>query len=118
LPADKLVQHTTGVTGHYYPSVYRDSLLFSTFTSNGLRIGGAATRTEKPSSLPTVSFGNRLLPYRVALDSSTNNVLAAAGSGNYPVKRYPKPKVSLIFTAGRLLTPTRKLQPAFSAIIS
>jgi hypothetical protein len=92
LPAEKLVQHTTGVTGHYYPSVYCDSLLFSTFTSNGLRIGGVGVGARKLGISPTVSIQSRILPYKVAMDGSTTNVLTAAGYGNYPVKRYPQTK--------------------------
>ncbi len=91
-PADKLLQHTAGVTGHYYPSVYRDSLLFSTFTSNGLRIGGTSLGTKNIGSLAAAAVQNRLLPYKVAMDSATSNVLTAAGQGNYPVDRYAKTK--------------------------
>ncbi|HEV7331250.1 MAG TPA: hypothetical protein VGN63_09440 [Flavisolibacter sp.] len=88
LPAESVRQHTTETTGAYYPTVYRDSLLFSTFTSNGFRLRGTTISGGKPVEREAEFFQHREEPYTVALDTITTNLLDAAGEGDYPVKPY------------------------------
>jgi hypothetical protein len=89
-PVTKLTQHTAGVTGNYYPSVYGDSLYYSGFTSNGFRIGSVPLTVAKPLEVSLRLFQNRQLPFKVANDGSTTNLLASTGKGAYPEKKYKK----------------------------
>lgn len=88
LPAETVRQHSRESTGAYYPSVYRDSLLFSTFTSTGFRLRKQALSQGNTLEQNTEIFEHREEPYTVALDTITTNLLDAAGEGGYPVKRY------------------------------
>ena len=90
IPVTKFTQLTTGVTGNYYPSVYKDTLVWTNFTSNGFRIRKAAMETLKTREINNETFYKRFAPYKIATDSATPNVLATAGSPNYPVKKYKK----------------------------
>lgn len=89
LPANKLTQLTSGVTGNYYPSVYKDSLFYSQFTSNGFKMESQSLSADK-AGIPAAVFAERSLPYRVANDSAAGNLLPLAGTASYPVKKYKK----------------------------
>ncbi len=88
--SSKFMQLTSGVTGNYYPSAYKDTLVWSNFTSNGFRIRKGDINTLKKVELKTDIFSKRILPYKVATDSTTPNVLSTTGVANYPVKKYKK----------------------------
>jgi hypothetical protein len=81
---------TAGVTGSYYPFVQNDSLLYASFTSNGFRLMHQPISATHPSSINADIFANRQLPYRVATDSASPNLLATAGIAEDPVKPYKK----------------------------
>lgn len=90
LPVAKLEQLTAGITGSYFPSVDKDSLLYSTFTSNGFRMVHRALSSLQAAEIKTELFQKRVLPYNIASDSATPNLLTVAGLSNRPVKQYSK----------------------------
>lgn len=89
-PSTVLLQHSAGVTGNYFPSAYNDSLVWSTFTSNGYRINGINVNRLNPSEISIAQFKRRQLPFRVANDTTTPNILSSADAGSYPQEKYSK----------------------------
>lgn len=85
LSDNRIFQVQAGVTGKYYPSVFNDSLVWSSFTSNGLLI-------NKKTLPPTDDADPRLwkevvLPYAIAGTDPSLNILEQ-GSRRFPVSRY------------------------------
>lgn len=83
-----ILQLHSSQTGNYFPSVYGDSITWSRFTSNGLRIRQQSLALEK-TKIDQKDFLQRNLPFPVALDSAAYNVLNNA-SGAFPVTPYRK----------------------------
>ncbi|HEY6956433.1 MAG TPA: hypothetical protein VI385_14385, partial [Flavisolibacter sp.] len=79
-------QLASGETGKYYPSVYKDSLVWSAFTSNGLLM-----QTEKLPANTNVVTDNEWkqvsLPYAVADATPTSNVLNTK-TRSFPESKY------------------------------
>jgi hypothetical protein len=90
LPVTKLNQLTAGITGNYFPFVYKDKLLYSNFTSNGFRVEQRSLSDLHKTAISTEVFEKRVLPYAVANDPSTPNLLAVAGTGDYSSQSYKK----------------------------
>lgn len=90
LPAKKLTQLTSGITGGYFPSVYGGSVFYSRFTCNGFRTEQTAVSNTAGSVISIEQFSQRALPYKVAVDSASPVLLTVAGSSRLPVKNYPK----------------------------
>lgn len=80
----KIFRVTSGGPGKYYPSVYKDSLIWSAFTSNGLRIQKKAVSTDTGN---TVQLNEVTLPYPVADADAASNVLAG-NSRSFEVSKY------------------------------
>ncbi|MGZ3950241.1 MAG: hypothetical protein ACXVBZ_02545 [Flavisolibacter sp.] len=81
----KIFQLESGETGKYYPSVYRDTLVWSAFTSNGLLM----QMKKLPASNNLVGdnmWKQVSLPYPVADATPTSNVL------NTEPRRFPERK--------------------------
>jgi len=82
----KVFQIVSGVTGKYYPSVYKDSLTWSAFTSNGLML----QKNELPANANDVDpnlWKEVILPYPVADADGFYNVVNNP-SRKFPVSRY------------------------------
>ena len=82
----KIFQLVSGVTGKYYPSVYKDSLLWSAFTSNGLMIQKKQLPSA-PNDVNTELWKEVVLPYKIANAGTSSNVLPQL-SEKFPVSRY------------------------------
>lgn len=81
----KIFQLISGVTGKYYPSVYKDSLIWSSFTSNGLSLQKSRLPNE-PTYVGAQVWQEVVLPYPVA-DANTFNI-ANSTSRKFPVSPY------------------------------
>jgi len=75
-----------GVTGKYYPSVYKDSLVWSAFTSNGLQLNKKAIVLDE-EDVAVQRWKNAVLPYPVAGAGAFPDMLASS-SRRFPVSRY------------------------------
>ena len=82
----KIYQLVSGQTGKYYPSVYNDTLIWSAFTSNGLKTN-TKQLTGDTASLNQEVWKEVTLPYPVADATSTSNVLTNV-SRKFPEGRY------------------------------
>lgn len=82
LPDKKIFRLSSGGGGKYFPSAYKDSLTWSTFTSNGLH---ARVNAASVSSANDVEWSEVTLPYPVAEASS--NILAEL-PGQFAVTKY------------------------------
>lgn len=80
----KIFQNVSGVTGKYYPSVYKDSLLWSSFTSNGLSI--QKKQINNPGEVNPL-WKEVVLPYPVANSEAAFNATANL-SRRFPESRY------------------------------
>ena len=82
----KIFQLVSGRTGKYYPSVYKDSLVWSAFTSNGLKteMKEFANTTDTTGK---ISWKEVSLPYPVADATSSSNLLNDV-SRKFPESRY------------------------------
>jgi hypothetical protein len=75
-----------GVTGNYYPSVYKNSLVWSAFTSNGLKIQKQQLDNHSNSVNPML-WKEVVLPYPVA-DAETTPDVTTDLSRHFPESRY------------------------------
>jgi hypothetical protein len=82
----KIFQNVSGVTGKYYPSVYKDSLLWSAFTSNGLMIQKKQLDTTANDVNPS-RWKEIVLPYPIANTETSHNVTTNL-SKRFPESRY------------------------------
>lgn len=80
----KIFQLVGGQTGKYYPSVYNDSLVWSAFTSNGLKTE-IKELADNINSVDDKIWKEVVLPYPVA-DATSGAVTNV--SGKFPVSRY------------------------------
>jgi hypothetical protein len=85
----KLFQLTTGETGHYFPSVYADTLSFSQFTSNGYSIVQKALVNISELEINPIQLEEEVIPFEVAGAKEEANLLATP-SAVYPVTKYKK----------------------------
>lgn len=85
----KLYQLTTGQTGHYFPSVFGDSLTWASFTSNGYRLQQKAMKELERTEVNLMQVQEETLPFEIAQLSSASNLLATPEK-RYSVKRYKK----------------------------
>ncbi len=81
----KIFQIVSGVTGKYYPAVYKDSLVWSSFTSNGLMLQKSPLPSE-PNNVDADVWQEVTLPYPVA-DITASNIVNNS-SRKFPVSRY------------------------------
>ncbi len=81
----KIMRLASGITGEYYPSAYNDTLVWSSFTSNGLRINKEMI-TPGEEVDPALWRAN-ILPYPVADAEASSNMLANT-SRRFPVTPY------------------------------
>jgi hypothetical protein len=81
----KTFQIVSGVTGKYYPSLYKDSLIWSAFTSNGLMLQ-KSTLPSNAANVSETAWKEVALPYPVA-DITTSNIVAGS-SRRFPVSQY------------------------------
>jgi hypothetical protein len=82
----KIFQNVAGVTGKYYPSAYKDSLLWSAFTSNGLMIQRKQLDNNANEINPAL-WKEVVLPYAVANNEITFNATTNL-SRSFPESRY------------------------------
>lgn len=82
----KIFQNASGLTGKYYPSVYRDSLLWSAFTSNGLRIQSKQLERSAKELDPDL-WKEVALPYPVANSETIFNAINNL-TRHFPQSRY------------------------------
>lgn len=80
----KIMRLASGITGEYYPSVYKDSLVWSSFASNGLQMNKKIIAGEEMD--PSL-WRTDILPYPVASAEVSSNMLANT-SRRFPVTRY------------------------------
>jgi hypothetical protein len=81
----KVFEVISGVTGKYYPSVYNDSLVWSSFTSSGLQLN---KKTAAPGNDVDPQLWKEVkLPYLIANADASNNMLVN-NSRRFPVTRY------------------------------
>jgi hypothetical protein len=82
----KIFQTVSGVTGKYYPSIYKDSLLWSAFTSNGLAILKKQIDNNTNQVNPAL-WKEVVLPYPVANAETSFNATANIAR-RFPESRY------------------------------
>lgn len=82
----KIFQLVSGVTGKYYPNVYKDSLIWSAFTSNGLMIQKKSLPVNT-NDVPSELWNEVILPYPVADADGFFNVVNNP-SRKFKVSRY------------------------------
>jgi hypothetical protein len=70
----KIYRLAAGETGKYYPSVYKDTLVWSAFTSNGLLLNKKEL-SGSGNSTDANQWQSATLPYPVADVATTSNVL-------------------------------------------
>jgi hypothetical protein len=83
----KIFRAQSGVTGKYYPSVYKDSLAWSAFTSNGLQLNEKTLTLDETNEIDPQSWNEVVLPYPVADADGPSNLLVKS-SRRFPVSRY------------------------------
>lgn len=83
----KLIQLTNGQTGNYYANVSGDSLVWSHFTVNGLRIQKAALPSLNGKETSTAIFSQLKLPFAIASTTVGGNILRTPEK-RFGVKRY------------------------------
>jgi hypothetical protein len=85
----KLVKLTSGQTGHYFPSVYRDTVTWSAFTANGLEIQQKALSELEAGEVNPMHLQEEMTPFEVAGISSATNILAQP-TRSFPERKYSK----------------------------
>lgn len=70
----KIFQNISGVTGKYYPSIYKNNLTWSAFTSNGLMI--QQKQLDNNNEVNASVWKEVILPYPVAGAETTFNATA------------------------------------------
>jgi hypothetical protein len=83
----KVFQLASGTTGKYYPSVYKDRLLWSAFTSNGLKIQKEILNTSS-NEVDASIWKEVVLPYPVASADIPPSTTIVNASRRFPVTRY------------------------------
>lgn len=85
----KLVKLTSGQTGRYFPSVYKDTLTWSAFTSNGYSIQQAALGELQATEVSPMHLQEELAPVPVAGIATMPNILRE-GTRAFPEREYRK----------------------------
>ena len=85
----KLYQLTAGQTGHYYPSVLDDKIVYSKFTTNGLRMMEQSLKSMTSSEISIQNILKQERPLPVAGDTAAYNLLETVTT-NRPVSNYKK----------------------------
>jgi hypothetical protein len=84
----KIFKVEEGVTGKYYPSVYKDTLVWSSFTSNGLRWNQKEMTTRKSDEqINSGQWKEVQWPFPVANATASSNILTEV-SRQFPVSDY------------------------------
>ena len=74
----KLVKLTSGQTGRYFPSVWRDTLTWSAFTSNGYNVQQKALSELETTEVNAMHLQEEVAPVAVAGIATATNILAAS----------------------------------------
>lgn len=82
----KIFQNVSGITGKYYPSVYKNDLVWSAFTSNGLAIQKKQVDNNASDVNPS-KWKEVVLPYPVADAEATFNATTNL-SRHFPEAHY------------------------------
>ncbi|HWJ30148.1 MAG TPA: hypothetical protein VNS32_26665, partial [Flavisolibacter sp.] len=83
----KIFELEQGAIGNYYPSVYKDSLVWSAFTSNGLQLNKKSLAPKNANDVDPQLFREVTLPYPIAGATASSNMLSDA-SRRFQVSRY------------------------------
>lgn len=81
----KIFLVASGVTGKYYPSAYKDSLVWSSFTSNGLLVQQKHIASEI-NTVDVAQLNEVTLPYPIA--ETINPNIVNSSSRRFPVSKY------------------------------
>jgi hypothetical protein len=71
----RIYQLTPGISGRYFPSIYKDSVTFSRFTSYGLEMRQQSLSDLKKTEINKQSWKAPVIPYPIAGADTTKNVL-------------------------------------------
>lgn len=82
-------QITAGGTGNYFPSVWNDTLTWSAFTSNGFRLQEENLKKETPILITEAMWQTPGLPFKVAGEKSTLNLLST-DNRSFTTEKYKK----------------------------
>ena len=82
----KIFRLTTGATGHYYPSAFGDTVVWSHFTAEGLELRTAAIRNFEWAPVDAMEVGEQPSFYPVAFPSNILN----ARTERFSAKRYSR----------------------------
>ncbi|HEY1114238.1 MAG TPA: hypothetical protein VGE66_11785, partial [Chitinophagaceae bacterium] len=85
----QLVRLTTGQTGRYFPSVYKDTLTWSAFTSNGYSIQQKALSEMERGEVNPLHLQEEMAPVPVAGIAAATNILGE-GARAFPERVYSK----------------------------
>ena len=85
----KMLQLTSGGSGHYFPSVQNDTLTWSLFTSNGFQLESKALSELTAIEINPIRLGEQMAPFKVANEEGAVNVLAEP-TRFYTVRDYKK----------------------------
>ena len=80
----KIFQLTHGFTGNYYPSVFRNELVWSHFTANGYALAKKDLDNMKAAEINTAALQDTSLLFPVALKYDIENI----GTRNFKVSLY------------------------------
>lgn len=73
---DKTIyQFTPGISGRYFPNIYKDTLSFSRFTSYGFEMVQQPLSALKKTEIKKQAWGMPMVPYRIAGADTTKNML-------------------------------------------
>ena len=85
----KVFQLTNGQGGKYYVTVHNDSIRYSQFTTNGLRMQPAAINELSPIEVNPIMWNESMIPLPLAKGEQATNILEAS-TRVYPVVKYKK----------------------------